>query len=321
MILTQDRQRLSRAVGILIVLQGTTWFALALTGLIVLYSPPTSLTDTSMTAYTKYSQYLGRIIYNDFMIESQTRTISKVIRPTDFAAFLWIYVILSALWVVASLDQNFAIRYKKSRQSHITLVLGISTLLISLLDLVFFSLLARDFSTCPFSLGSDTTTNSIETTTQTTEAPSSITAITMTAASTSEASTAAAPLSNAIFSYIQVLPSVSSAGTLIDCQVANGIIMSLAARGYVLWAVNVVLGIVLIIIGAKASRPSGLLRYGKAIPRAKLTDQRKPPSPSDDLVFYDDNDRFSPPGAPAKGTRGVTGTPVALNNKNQNIYY
>ncbi|KAH1010926.1 hypothetical protein HUJ05_005151 [Dendroctonus ponderosae] len=194
MILTQDRQRLSRAVGILIVLQGTTWFALALTGLIVLYSPPTSLTDTSMTAYTKYSQYLGRIIYNDFMIESQTRTISKVIRPTDFAAFLWIYVILSALWVVASLDQNLAIRYKKSRQSHITLVLGISTLLISLLDLVFFSLLARDFST-------------------------------------------------------------------------------------------------------------------------------KPPSPSDDLVFYDDNDRFSPPGAPAKGTRGVTGTPVALNNKNQNIYY
>lgn len=79
-----------------------------------------------MTAYTKYSQYLGRIIYNDFMskliqfcnmfwskqwffllVESQTRTTSKVIRPTDFGAFLWIYVILSAFWVVASLDQNF----------------------------------------------------------------------------------------------------------------------------------------------------------------------------------------------------------------------
>lgn len=72
----------------------------------------------------------------------------------------------------------------------------------------------------------------------------------MTAASTSS-STATSVSSNGIFSYIQVLSSGSTEGTFIDCQVANGIIMSLAARGYVLWAINVVLGIVLIVIGAK----------------------------------------------------------------------
>lgn len=43
----------------------------------------------------------------------------------------------------------------------------------------------------------------------------------------------------------------SALGTAIDCQVADGIVMSLVARGYVLWLINVVIGINLITIAAK----------------------------------------------------------------------
>lgn len=88
------------------------------------------------------------------------------------------------------------------------LVLGVIVIATSIIDFVFFALLARDFSTCPFDVS--TTTFTEETTTVNT-----------------------------------------SLGTAIDCQVADGIVMSLAARGYVLWLINVVVGINLIAIAAQ----------------------------------------------------------------------
>lgn len=53
------------------------------------------------------------------------------------------------------------------------------------------------------------------------------------------------------FLSLVLLQASSSGGTSIDCQLANGIIMSLAARGYVLWLINVVLAVCLIKIGAR----------------------------------------------------------------------
>lgn len=97
-----------------------------------------------------------------------------------------------------------AVHHKKLRQSFNVLVLGVIVTATSIIDFVFFALLARDFSTCPFDLS--TTISTLETT---------------------------------------------SLGTAIDCQVADGIVMSLAARGYVLWLINVVVAINLITIAAK----------------------------------------------------------------------
>lgn len=97
-----------------------------------------------------------------------------------------------------------AVYHKKLRQSYIVLVLGVILIATSIIDFVFFALLARDFFTCPFDLSTTTTTS---------------------------AST--------------------SLGTAVDCQVADGIVMSLVARGYVLWLINVVIGINLITIAAK----------------------------------------------------------------------
>ncbi|CAG9763267.1 unnamed protein product [Ceutorhynchus assimilis] len=278
MALSRQRQRFGRVVGFIVMFQGVAWFTLCLLGIIVRKTPPDSMMQV-VTSYESYSYYLSRIIYQEFFGKS-TRTYTKVIRPADFEAFLWIYVVLSAIWVVASIDQNFALRQKKISHSHLALVLGVTLLVTSVIDLVLVCLLGRDFFNCPLDLV--LTTEAISTTT------------------------------------------VATVKTPLDCQLAIGIIMTLAARGYVLWLLNAVTGICLIFFSAKALKKPALLAYGnKTIPRAKLEDttarnkKARSPANSSDLVFYGD-ERDTPPIQDPR-TRGSM--PAALNNKNQNIYF
>ncbi|XP_066256231.1 uncharacterized protein [Euwallacea similis] len=322
MFFSRDREKFIKVVGVLITIQGLTWFALSLGGILVKNAPPEKLTETDFRDYTKYSEYLSKIIYQNFLNSDVTvRSETKVIRPLDFEVFLWIYVVLSTVWVATSVDLHFAIKNRKPRQTYNTLTVGVIVLLTSIIDLVFFALLARDFSTCPFNLRtSSTETTSTSTTLSSVESAS--TAFTSTTALTS---TTTLSSTTAIVAEDPIVHLYSSSdgnvATLIDCQVASGIVMTLAARGYVLWLVNVVLAINLLFIGAKALRTSKFLSYDRnTIPRVKIGDssQRKAPSPSND--FHNGNGRYSPPGGKKEG-RNYIGTPVALNSKNHSIYF
>lgn len=61
-----------------------TWFILSVVGIVAKNTPSDKVTKYSYSDYTKYSDYLARIIYDDFM--------SK-----DFAIFLCIFYFLDAL--------------------------------------------------------------------------------------------------------------------------------------------------------------------------------------------------------------------------------
>jgi len=307
MFLSRDREKFVRAVGIIVAIQGILWLSLAIAAIVVQSSPPKSLTQ-DLKEYTSYSQYLARIIYNDFIVPNPTRNTDKVIRPEDFNAFLWIYATLSTIWVVAAFDQNLAVSTHKPRQMHSMMILGVILLVTSVIDLVFVSLLARDFHTCPFVLKAPTPPVTPPTTTTT-------------------------PARAVKYLSEELLSPNPTALTDIDCQVSNGIVMSLAARGYVLWLINVILAISLITIGAKAIKRASptLLTYGttntNTIPRVKIPEARKVPSPYEtpthnavnEFALYGSNkDVYM---TPLSTRENKISTPMALNNKNQSIYF
>ncbi|XP_066148195.1 uncharacterized protein [Euwallacea fornicatus] len=318
MFFSRDREKFVRAVGVLIVVQGLTWFALSLAAIVVKNAPPENLTETRFRDHIKYSEYLNKIIYQNFLSSDvPARSETKVIRPLDFEIFLWIYAVFSTIWVVTALDLHFAVKRRYPRQTYNTLAVGVIVLLTSVIDLVFFALLARDFSTCPFDLAAvPTETTSTSTTLTSPESPS--TTLTSTTVTAETDSTVRIDLSSDRPIWLGQPGDV--AGPM-DCQVASGIVMTLAARGYVLWLVNVVLAVNLLLIGVESLRAPRLLSHNRnTIPRARIGDssQRKAPSPSNDL--YNGNGRHSPPGGGKEG-RGYLGTPVALNGRSTNIYF
>ncbi|XP_050311856.1 uncharacterized protein LOC126747340 [Anthonomus grandis grandis] len=295
MILEKDRQTFSKSIGIIIAIQGLAWFGISVTGIVVKQTTP-SIAKKDLSDIQSYTQYIARIIYDNFLVSNAR---DKVIRPQDFEAFLWIYTVLSGIWVAAALDLNLAIRFKKSRQSYSALVLGVVVLLTSVIDLVLFSLLARDYSTCPFSLSStsEVTTTDASTTIQNTEI---------------------------VAEALMPMALTITTGTTIDCKVATGIVMSIAARGYVLWLINVVTAICLISIGTKVFRSPGLLGYEKnTIPRVKFPEQKKGTSANNDFLYYGDNDAFQPQHVtPSSRPRSNnSSTPVVLSSRNQNNYF
>ncbi|KAL1518294.1 hypothetical protein ABEB36_001936 [Hypothenemus hampei] len=303
MFLTRDKRTYVKAIGILVIIQGLAWFVFSVIGIVLIHSPPNRFKNR--LKYHNYGEYLAQIIYNEFIEYSSLRDEKKVIRPADFQAFLWIYAVLSVVWVAAAFDQHAAIKWKKFRQSYVVFALGVILIFTSVIDLVFFSLLTRDFSTCPFEVSSDAST---------------LIPILSTPATVDDLSTTITVFETASPTNLptQFTSRLILEVPRIDCQVANGIVMSLAARGYVLWFVNVVLGMHLIVIAMKVNKnPFEPRQYGTArIPRVRMPSEapRKPGSVSNDSVFYGDS-------VPIPVPKDRNGTPIALTNKNPNIYY
>ncbi|XP_060520461.1 uncharacterized protein LOC132698432 [Cylas formicarius] len=265
MYLTGDTKVFGKFVSILGIFQGLTWIILSTISIFFYYHTPKKMTWNMDTEYSEFHEYLNRIIYDRFIGGAKDNE-GRVLESQDFHVFMWIYLILSAVWVAASIDAYSAIRWNKTRQAHVLLLLGILILLISILDLIFAGLLGRDFSSCDFQL------------------------------------------------YLTPLE-----GTPIDCQLAIGIVMTLVARGFVLLALNVVLSIATIIAAARVFNthmPRILAYEQNTIPRAHMPRIEDKPQIREPDLFYP-----SISYGPAIPSRTQSSTPVALNNRNQNIYY
>ncbi|KAF7275398.1 hypothetical protein GWI33_011791, partial [Rhynchophorus ferrugineus] len=87
-------------------LQGLTWLSLCIVTLVTIQSPPEYLTKTE---YSTYTVFLSSIIYQQFLtnVTSSTSFVrgDKIIGHKSFVGILWMYIVLSAFWIGASIDQ------------------------------------------------------------------------------------------------------------------------------------------------------------------------------------------------------------------------
>ncbi|CAH1101180.1 unnamed protein product [Psylliodes chrysocephalus] len=186
MALTPTQTIFGKIAAILGMLQGLAWTCMSLACIIV-YRSEKQIGTTS----TSYSTLLNSMFYMYYLSKTpNTGQLSAVIRPKDFEIFMWFYFFFSVALLTASIDLFIAIRQNKNRQSKLMVLWGIVTGCTSVIDIIFASLLLRDFANCP---NQSTTFNVVD-----------------------------------------------------NCHTAIGIPMTLAARGFVLWAVNIFLTYMLI---------------------------------------------------------------------------
>ncbi|XP_057664246.1 uncharacterized protein LOC130898764 [Diorhabda carinulata] len=188
-------------------LQAAVWLVLSLIS-ILYYNNQIEPNETS--SYTSY----GYVIYLLYLQSNSTT--DYLINPESFDVVMYFYMILSFVWLIISADLFWVIQRKK-RDKISTLLVWWSaiTILITILDVIMMSLLAADLH--------QNQTVATDESTSTTESPS-------TTESISEIETTY--LSN------------------IDTQTVSAaitIVMSLAARGYVLLILNVTFAVLLAI--------------------------------------------------------------------------
>lgn len=261
---------------------------------------------------TNYNEYISSVIYSHFIDPGN----GNIITPASFNALRWIYIVLSALWVAASIDQYSALKRNKGRQAYVSVILGIIIIITSIIDIVFLALLARDFSECTFStVISVSTTIQPSTTTQlsTTTQPATITQPSTTLA-LEEETTAEGLLMLQAFSEVII-------NTGIDCKLATGIVMTIVARGYVLLFVNVFLSLSLIVVGTQALSTPSIFKYEQnTIPRVQVPRTGKKSPAYGDHEFFEDV--YTAPPFPEVNSQRYSSTPVSLGkNRNSSNYY
>ncbi|CAG9855612.1 unnamed protein product [Phyllotreta striolata] len=148
MSLTSAQKLVCKISSVLGGLQGLVWTGLSLACIVVYYSDHQPDEDP-----TTFSKLLNLLIYSLYLNKETSNAISesitRTIRAQDFAVIMWIYFFLSVGILATSIDLLFAVRSKKNRKSKSMIFWGVLTGCISLIDVVFTSLLLRDFTNCP----------------------------------------------------------------------------------------------------------------------------------------------------------------------------
>ncbi|XP_050518851.1 uncharacterized protein LOC126892951 isoform X3 [Diabrotica virgifera virgifera] len=146
MALTPLQIILGKTAAIIGAVQGFAWWGMALACVIVYYDG----TEIPKDDPTNFSQLLSRGLQLSYLVKnSEVGTSDKrVIQASDLIILAWMYLFASIVWIVISVDQFLAIHWNKSRQSTLMISWGTLTICISVVDLVFSSLLLRDFINC-----------------------------------------------------------------------------------------------------------------------------------------------------------------------------
>ncbi|CAG9840447.1 unnamed protein product [Diabrotica balteata] len=145
MALTPLQVILGKSAAIIGAVQGLAWWGMSLACIIVYYNE----TEVS-TSTTSFSQILSEGLQVSYLVKnSKTLWTWRVILPSDLIVVAWMYLFASIVWFVISIDQFVAIHWNKRRQSTLMISWGALTICISVVDLVFSSLLLRDFMNCP----------------------------------------------------------------------------------------------------------------------------------------------------------------------------
>ncbi|KAJ8985555.1 hypothetical protein NQ317_019939, partial [Molorchus minor] len=198
-----------------------------------------------------------------------SESIADVIVTTKtFNIFMYIYLVLSLIWLITSLNALWAMTRNKWADGF-SIVGGwaLVTLMISVLDIVLMSVVVADFVTVQgFYTSSEATTSTTVTTTATSISASTADTYTTISVTTpvsagptgTEATTvssdyfsqdtttiAPSPPGFALVVASWILETAEYEGLKEVIYTSYGIVMSLAARGYVLWIVNVIFACIL----------------------------------------------------------------------------
>ncbi|KAJ8945947.1 hypothetical protein NQ318_016775 [Aromia moschata] len=238
---SQVNRALVRPVTIAAALIGTVqaliWLCLSLIS-ILFYNTVIEIDETLPS--TSYQ----RILYELFLAEdTNILEDERIITPCAFNISMYVYLVVSFVWLLTSLHMLWAM--SRNKWSSAVVVVGTwagVAIVISLLDAVFMSLVVADLVTVQdFFSSSQTTTTTITpatTTTSSTTVPTTTIPTTTTPATTISSTGNSEPTTEG-----QLLIGASVKDIMYTCY---GIVMTLAARGYVLWVVNVVFACVLI---------------------------------------------------------------------------
>ncbi|XP_018567840.1 uncharacterized protein LOC108908303 isoform X2 [Anoplophora glabripennis] len=256
------------AAAIIGTFQAAIWFSFSLIS-ILLYHSVIEI-DTNLSSHN----YL-RIIYDAFLNPDKTNE-DVIVTADAFNIFMYLYVISSFVWLIASLYMMWAMKRNKWGGNFVVISLWSgTTILIAILDVVLMSLVVADYVNIQDSLDLPITPPESPFTTEATSTKG-LTTVPSTPEETTLPSSSASPLDTTITTQdpgVQAeLMLTKSLSKLIvtDASVFQDIsqdevykqllntsyiiLVTLAARGYVLWVINVVLAIILIKFAVNLSK-------------------------------------------------------------------
>ncbi|KAG5876102.1 hypothetical protein JTB14_013683 [Gonioctena quinquepunctata] len=318
------------AAAIIGTLQAATWFSLSLVS--ILYHE--SVIEVGDLEEASYGQY----IYNLYLRPNDGNG-EFIIYPKTFNLFMYIYLVLSFIWLIASCILMWAAIRDKWKSIPLLLAFWATvTIVIAITDIILMSLIAADLQTAHNKYNPTTTTlipipSTTTTPITTTLSSTTITTLFPTSDSTSTTTTATPNDDTDDTGVLSLrMPRRYQEYEIDEFQYQSqtlytsmGIVMSIAARGYILWIVNVTFAIMLFILVKKikrANRPSMLpaIDAYAAGPRPfTLYDQTDIGNGQLNNGFtLDENIMFNPrPMEP--NTRMSTRNPLSNNRNNLNV--
>lgn len=248
--------------------QAFAWFILATICIVLYYVKPASIAtfEAKMTDEdSSFVDLLSFCLYRFFLDRSNPPFIQHVIQPFRFHFIVWTYLVLSGCWAVISVVECLALFKGKFRQHgrRFQITSGVLILILSTLDVVLFSLALYDYHMIN------------------------------------------------VFDRTHLKETEDDQGN-IDCdyqenldyllryfigrKIAFGVLATLAARGFVLWLFNAVVGFYSVVHPIQILQMPPLLQYEEPIPRPKLVPESKNKSSRSSVEpsFADDqSDLFS----------------------------
>ncbi|XP_023028218.2 uncharacterized protein isoform X3 [Leptinotarsa decemlineata] len=306
--------------------QAATWFSLSLVS-ILFYESAIEIDTTSQHEY-------GNYIYNYYLNRNNPNGENYIIYPETFNYFMWIYLVLSFIWLVSSCFILWAVvRGKWKNMSKLIIFWSSITIAIAVTDIILMSLVAADLQKA-HDLSNNPTETTTETTTKTTtETTTETTIVTSTTVSTTvdPSLTSTIPKTTSLPDptievpqgrYLQLSENLSTVIFPQSTYTSMGIVMTLAARGYVLWCINVILAIVLIVLVRqmkKMNRPTLLPPIDAFDTRTRpftLYDQTDIGTGHDNNGFtVDDDIIFSPKRTVVPTVENISRNPLSNSNR------
>ncbi|KAJ3660716.1 hypothetical protein Zmor_005152 [Zophobas morio] len=136
MTVQQSGSKLRKLGAGLGIFQSLTWIVLSMICIILYYSPHLSTLSDS------YMETIGKLIYAMFLYTSQEVFPNQTFSGNVFNAFMWLYILLDLVWLVACIYLLCKNTLKAAK------VWSYCTLIISFLDFITFVILGADYNKC-----------------------------------------------------------------------------------------------------------------------------------------------------------------------------